>query len=88
MSRVLHTHSPPTVCLQGTGYLTCGNCVGVGSVAVSADRATASNGGEERCSICSGTGKVMCTACLCTGKAMATEHDPRMVSWLTGCVVC
>lgn len=52
---------------EGTGYLTCGNCVGSG---VSETR--------ESCAFCSGSGKVMCTACLCTGKALATEHDPRI----------
>ena len=50
--------------LQGGGYLTCGNCAGHGSVPTSQAKATASNGGEEACTYCSGTGKVMCTACL------------------------
>ena len=52
--------------MQGTGYLTCGNCVGVGCV----------EGGD--CPSCQGLGKVMCTSCLCTGKKLATEHDPRI----------
>ena len=52
---------------QGTGYLTCGSCVGSGEVAAG-----------ERCPSCQGIGKVMCTACLCTGKKLATEHDPRI----------
>jgi hypothetical protein len=51
---------------QGTGYLTCGQCMGSGL------------NGSERCANCSGVGRVMCTACLCTGKAFATEHDPRI----------
>ncbi|KAK9814259.1 hypothetical protein WJX72_003045 [[Myrmecia] bisecta] len=57
---------------EGTGYLTCGNCVGRGALVSAAGNAA------DACSYCSGTGKVMCTACLCTGKALATEHDPRM----------
>jgi RecJ-like exonuclease len=57
---------------EGTGYLTCGACVGSGSE----DGSTCSN--------CSGTGKVMCTSCLCTGKKLATEHDPRVDPWSLG----
>ena len=51
---------------KGTGYLTCGACLG--------------SGVEDgcRCATCSGSGKVMCTACFCTGKQLATEHDPRV----------
>ncbi len=51
---------------KGTGYLTCGACLGSGL--------------EDgcRCATCSGSGKVMCTACFCTGKQLATEHDPRV----------
>ncbi|MEW5297040.1 MAG: hypothetical protein WDW36_000275 [Sanguina aurantia] len=52
---------------EGTGYLTCGQCVGSGL-----DAKTSSG-----CSYCSSTGKVMCTGCLCTGKQLATEYDPR-----------
>jgi len=52
---------------DGTGYLSCGNCVGVGV-----------EEGGAACVCCAGTGKVMCTGCLCTGKQMATEHDPRI----------
>lgn len=52
---------------QGTGYLTCGSCVGSGAVDDGC-----------RCSLCSGSGKVMCTNCFCTGKHMVTEHDPRI----------
>lgn len=66
---------------EGTGYLTCGACLGTG-VAAATEQAAASNrkgsGGECTCAFCSGTGKVMCTACLCTGKQLATEHDPRV----------
>lgn len=61
---------------EGTGYLTCGNCLGSGTAAAEG-AAAASNGAPCTCSFCSGTGKVMCTACLCTGKQLATEHDPR-----------
>lgn len=59
--------------LQGTGYVTCGACTGVGDI-------SANEGGEDagRCATCSGTGKVMCTGCLCTGKKVAHEHDPRL----------
>jgi hypothetical protein len=59
-----------TLCLycHGTGYLSCGHCVGSGT-----DPST-----ENTCAFCTGTGKVMCTGCLCTGKQMATEHDPRI----------
>jgi hypothetical protein len=53
---------------QGTGYLTCGNCIGTGMEPSS----------RAPCCCCSSTGKVMCTGCLCTGKQMATEHDPRI----------
>ncbi|KAG2492366.1 hypothetical protein HYH03_009314 [Edaphochlamys debaryana] len=53
---------------EGTGYLTCGHCVGTG-----VDPAT-----REACSYCAGSSKVMCTSCLCTGKQLATEHDPRI----------
>lgn len=49
--------------MQGSGYLTCGACVGSG--------AGESGGG---CNLCSGTGKVMCTACLCTGAAHASQR--------------
>lgn len=52
---------------QGTGYLSCGSCVGSGAMEA---------GG--RCSLCSGSGKVMCTNCFCTGKHLVTEHDPRI----------
>jgi len=52
---------------QGSGYLTCGACVGSGS-----------DGGSGSCALCSGTGKVQCTSCLSTGRALATEHDPRI----------
>ena len=55
------------VLLQGTGYLTCGGCVGSGDVEAG-----------ESCPSCQGIGKVMCTACLCTGQKLATEHDPRI----------
>ena len=67
---------------QGTGYLTCGNCLGTGVVNMSDAgqlEPSASQAAESStCSFCSGTGKVMCTACLCTGKQLATEHDPRV----------
>ena len=53
---------------EGSGYLTCGNCVGTG----------VSGGEGAMCANCAGTGKVMCTSCLCTGKKLATEHDPRV----------
>lgn len=51
---------------KGSGYLTCGACVGKGS------------DGSCGCALCSGTGKVQCTSCLSTGRALATEHDPRI----------
>ncbi|PRW32857.1 hypothetical protein C2E21_8129 [Chlorella sorokiniana] len=57
---------------EGTGYLTCGNCVGRGL------------SGAEVCANCAGTGKVMCTSCLCTGKKLATEHDPRVDPFTLG----
>lgn len=72
---------------EGTGYLTCGSCLGTGTAVLEGAAAAASNGasaagngsgGNCTCSFCSGTGKVMCTACLCTGKQLATEHDPRV----------
>ena len=66
---------------EGTGYLTCGNCMGAGVApegVVAAVSGTASSASDCTCSFCSGTGKVMCTACLCTGKQLATEHDPRV----------
>jgi hypothetical protein len=69
---------------EGTGYLTCGNCLGTGAALDGAAAAAAAGGGGEAagagctCSFCSGTGKVMCTACRCTGKQLATEHDPRV----------
>lgn len=69
---------------EGTGYLTCGNCLGTGAALGEgvAAAAVAGNGAGPAapctCSFCSGTGKVMCTACLCTGKQLATEHDPRV----------
>lgn len=65
---------------EGTGYLTCGNCLGTGVSAaeVGAVATGPGTGGDCTCSFCSGTGKVMCTACLCTGKQLATEHDPRV----------
>jgi hypothetical protein len=54
-----------TDCLmQGSGYLTCGACVGSGS---------GEDGGG--CNLCSGTGKVMCTACLCTGAGSPAAYD-------------
>lgn len=55
---------------MGTGYLTCGSCIGSGI--------TTEPEGRCSCAFCAGTGKVMCTGCLCTGKQMATEHDPRI----------
>jgi hypothetical protein len=57
---------------EGTGYLTCGTCVGNGVAA------------GEACANCAGTGKVMCTSCLCTGKKLATEHDPRVDPFTLG----
>jgi len=67
---------------EGSGYLTCGNCLGTGVAAAESVAAAAGAGGggsgDCTCSFCSGTGKVMCTACLCTGKQLATEHDPRV----------
>lgn len=65
---------------EGSGYLTCGNCLGTGMAAAdgaASASTSANNGALCTCSFCSGTGKVMCTACLCTGKQLATEHDPR-----------
>lgn len=53
---------------EGTGYLTCGHCVGSGL----------DPGTKVCCTYCAGTTKVMCTSCLCTGKSLATEHDPRI----------
>ncbi|KAG2447706.1 hypothetical protein HYH02_007166 [Chlamydomonas schloesseri] len=53
---------------EGTGYLSCGHCVGSGL-----DPDT-----KEACPYCAGSSKVMCTSCLCTGKQLATEHDPRI----------
>ncbi|KAF5838487.1 hypothetical protein DUNSADRAFT_2816 [Dunaliella salina] len=78
---------------NGTGYLSCGNCVGTGFIEM--PDAAAGNGGGAAvgkrqlklaskdgrglaCMYCSSTGKVMCTGCLCTGKQLATEHDPRI----------
>lgn len=58
---------------EGTGYLTCGTCVGSGM-----------GGAGEACANCAGTGKVMCTSCLCTGKKLATEHDPRVDPFTLG----
>ncbi|KAL4422717.1 hypothetical protein ABPG75_008914 [Micractinium tetrahymenae] len=58
---------------EGTGYLTCGSCVGMGASA-----------GGELCANCAGTGRVMCTSCLCTGKKLATEHDPRVDPFTLG----
>lgn len=58
---------------EGTGYLTCGTCVGGGMLAAG-----------EACANCAGTGKVMCTSCLCTGKKLATEHDPRVDPFTLG----
>lgn len=51
---------------EGTGYLSCGACVGTGR--------------EEgtQCACCAGTGKVMCTGCFCTGKQLISVHDPRI----------
>jgi hypothetical protein len=65
---------------EGSGYLTCGNCLGSGVAAADGIAAAVggSGSGDCACSFCSGTGKVMCTACLCTGKQLATEHDPRV----------
>ncbi len=57
---------------EGTGYLTCGSCVGLGATA------------GELCANCAGTGRVMCTSCLCTGKKLATEHDPRVDPFTLG----
>ncbi|EFN51315.1 hypothetical protein CHLNCDRAFT_55274 [Chlorella variabilis] len=59
---------------EGSGYLTCGNCVGTG----------VSGGEGAMCANCAGTGKVMCTSCLCTGKKLATEHDPRVDPFTLG----
>lgn len=53
---------------EGTGYLSCGHCVGSGLDPVT----------KEPCTYCAGTTKVMCVSCLCTGKQLATEHDPRI----------
>lgn len=58
---------------EGTGYLTCGSCVGLGA-----------SGAGELCANCAGTGRVMCTSCLCTGKKLATEHDPRVDPFTLG----
>jgi len=56
---------------NGSGYLACAICSGVGIV--DPNKMTAC-----KCTPCSGTGKVMCTSCLCTGMMLATEHDPRI----------
>ena len=70
---------------EGTGYLTCGNCLGTGLAAEAGVAAVGARaGGNCTCSFCSGTGKVMCTACLCTGKQLATEHDPRVDPFTLG----
>lgn len=85
MPQLIQRHRPPLptlACLQekrrciyceGTGYLTCGSCVGLGASA-----------GGELCANCAGTGRVMCTSCLCTGKKLATEHDPRVDPFTLG----
>ncbi|KAL6763769.1 hypothetical protein V8C86DRAFT_2490126 [Haematococcus lacustris] len=67
---------------EGTGYLSCGNCVGLGREQVSSSELQVLGMGGAKaapiCACCAGTGKVMCTGCLCTGKQLATEHDPRI----------
>ncbi|KAJ9512594.1 hypothetical protein QJQ45_018902 [Haematococcus lacustris] len=79
---------------EGTGYLSCGNCVGLGREQVSSSELQVLGMGGAKaapiCACCAGTGKVMCTGCLCTGKQLATEHDPRIdpFSSKASCVCC